>query len=84
MRLLQIGNFLIPINYWVEMDVWEHFKFLYMQTCLALSTAVFQLREYLADVNSSGLGHVLHWHLSLQEFGDCCGEVERFLVALQF
>lgn len=86
MRHLQIGNFLIPLNYWVEMDVWERFKFLYMQPCLALSPAAFQLRECLADVNSSGLGRVLHWHLGLEEFGVCCVTVqlERFLVAPQF
>lgn len=85
MRLLQLGNFLIPINYWAEMDAWEHFKFLYMQPCLALSPAVFQLRECLADVNSSGLGRVLQWHLSEQEFGDCCVtvQVQRGLVAPQ-
>lgn len=86
MRGLLIGNFLIPINYWAEMDVWEHFKFLSMQPCLALSPAVFQLRECLADVNGSVLGHVLYWHLILEEFGDCCVavQVERFLVAPQF
>lgn len=79
--------FLIPINYWAEMDVWEQFKFLYMQPCPVLCPAAFQLRECLADVNSSGLGHVLRWHLSLHEFGDCCVtvQIERFLlVAPQF